>query len=421
MNKEIILSELRKNEFKCGADVRTSIAKKIKETMGLPLPNQLNIKDWAPVIDYATEVGGAKHGSEYNYRNAQGGVSTAKVYDLYQIPKEVVNPILVCFSGYMPAAVYTLEVFRSYRVKYGRGISLFVTGQGGNKGLFADVFNRETGLMVKTEAEAYMRAMEEVIGFDWVRKYQRQVTDTDTKGNFGEMYQLAKKKRWDEVTFILCSGQPWYTKRLLAEGMLEFAKPQYADVKVNLVVLDCPLTLDSSTPEGHLSEIMLGYIAASLGPLTKDTTPLTTDSEPDFTKERYLLPGVAEANWEMFKELITCYSNMGWPNYQELLYGVAHEEAVYNIIMADLRARASFTPEMYDRALTEDIKTYMSSVNPNGRDKFFCRKMYLKCGWYDGLRHHTEYSKTSYLDYKTCPENYEGWVRDDDPAEENYF
>ena len=408
---------LLENGFTCNAKARTEIATKIKKT-GYPESHKLELKKWAPIIDYAISIGGCAHGTEYNYRNAQGTMSVAKVLDLYEVPKDLVNPFLVCFSGYMPAAFYTLEAFRAYRVKYGRIIPLVVTGEGGNKGLFADVFNRSEGTVVETEAEAYMRIMSEILGEDIVRKYQHKVSDTDTHGNFVELYQLAKRQGLKEVTFVLCSGQPWYTKRLLAEGMLEFGKAAYADIKVNLVVLDCPLTLDSAFPEGHLSELMLGYIAASLGPLTKDTCSL---EQPDFSKERYLLPGVADADWSVFEELITNYSNMGWPNYQELLYGIEHKKAVYNIIMADLRARASFTPEIYDEAVKTDLTRYLNGVTANGRDKYFCRKIYLKIGWYEGVRHYTHYKETTYLEYKAKPENFEGWTKSTWDNVENLF
>ena len=416
--KNFVKKLLEENGFVCNAHARAEIAQKVKERFGYPKAHKLILSKWASVIEYAIRVGGCSHGTEFEYQNAQGTTSVAKVFDLYEIPKNLVNPFLVCFSGYMPAAIYTLEAFRAYRVKYNKFIPLIATGKGGNKGLFAEVFNRNEGVVIKTEAEAYMRIMSKVLSFDWVRKYQRNVSDTDTRGNFAELYKMAQSLGLKEVTFVLCSGQPWYTKRLLAEGMLEFGKSEYADVKVNLVVLDCPLTLDSAFPEGCLTELMLGYIAASLGPLTKDTCPL---DKPDFTKERYMLPGVAEADWSVFENLITHYSNMGWPNYQELLYGVDHKTAVYNIIMADLRARSTFTPAMYDEASTTDINKYMNGVEPNSRDKYFCRTVYLKIRWLDGRRYHTHYADTSYLEYKTNPEEFKRWQKTTWDAKENVF
>ena len=350
--KQKIETLLQEMNFACNAVAREKVANALET---LPKPHDFDPSKWLPVIKYAAEVGGCLHGTEYDYTNAQGSKSTAKVFAYQLIPDDLVNPFLVCFSGYMPAAFYTLDAYKAYKDKYGKKLPLVTIGKGGNKGLYASVFNRAEGVIVETEAEAYMRIMERVLPSEIVRKYQHTVSDIDTKGNFEELYKLAKEQGLSEVTFILCSGQPWYTKRLLAEGMLEYGKPEYADVKVNLVVLDTPITLDSAFPEGHLSEIMLGYIAASLGPLTKDTCSM---EKPDFTKERYLLPDVAEANWSVFAELITNYSNMGWPNYQELLYNVDHETAVYNIIESDLRARASFSPELYDSAAEEEIAKY---------------------------------------------------------------
>lgn len=113
--------------------------------------------------------------------------------------------------------------------------------------------------------------------------------------------------------------------------------------------------------DGHLSETMLGYIAASLGPLMKDTVTFDGSSSSE-NPERYLMPGVAEADWSVFKELISEFSNMGWPNYAELLYGTAHEEAILDIILSDLHARGSFTKDSYDEGLAEDLEAYQQFV-----------------------------------------------------------
>ena len=396
---EKVKALLQQIGYKCNAEARQLIAEAVDGNY-VPDRREPYLKDWADVIKYSIEVGGAKHGTNYQYRNAQGEFATAKVYDLYEIPNDLTNPILVCLSGYVPAAFYALEAFRAYKVKYGVELPIFATGKGGNKGLFEKVFNTAEGYMVGTEAEMYMRIMEKFIASDIVRQNQRAVVDTDTKGNFGEMYQLAKTTGCDEVTFVLCSGQPWYTKRLLAEGMLEFGKPEYADVKINLVVLDCPLSLDSCIPDGFVSEVLLGYIAASLGPLTKDTTPLDIEASPDFSKERYLLPGVAEADWSKFEELITYYSNMGWPNYQELLYGVDHETAVYNIIMADLRARYSFSKEEYESAISIQIDFYECFLcSYDERCKYFPRTITLLATWWDGFKRHSEVVELPYLEH----------------------
>ena len=53
---------------------------------------------------------------------------------------------------------------------------------------------------------------------------------------------------------------------------------------------------------------------------------------------------------------------MGWPNYAELLYGTAHEEAVLDIILSDLHARGSFTKDSYDEGLAEDLEAYQQFV-----------------------------------------------------------
>ena len=415
--KNFIKKQLEKFGYSCNAQARETIANAIQKKGITIEPHKFDIKEWAPIIKKAIEVGGCVHGTEYSYLNAQGSISTAKVFDLYQIPKKLTNPFLICFSGYMPAAIYAVEAMRSYEEKYQKKLPLFTTGKSGNKGLFTSVFNKTTGYMVNTEAESYMRIIEQIVPRKDIRKYQKPVTDINTKANFVEMYKLAKSLKLKEITPILCSGQPWYTKRLLSEGMLEFGKPQYSDVKINLVVLDCPLTLDSTTPEGHLSELMLGYIAASLGPLTKDTCPL---DNPDFSKERYLLPEVLDTDWSIFEKLITTYSNMGWPDYQESLYNVDHKTAALNIIEADLRARASFTPETYEDAIKCDINYYLRTPKENQR-KFFYRTICLKTSWYDGNNHYTSYNNIPYLDFKSNPELYKNWSHSPHNNKENHF
>lgn len=357
--REKVRALLAENGWKCNADGRRYVAERITAPL---VPRYLDEKKWKPVLEYAETVGGCQPGDKFAYTDARRQMATANVYDLYDIPDGLANPFVVCFSGFMTAHLYTMEAVRFYAKNHGKRLPIFCTGKEGNKGLFKSVFDRKEGLMVQTEAEAYLRPLSLLAPETWVRLYQRAVADTDTKGNFSEMFKLAEMMGYDEVTFLLCSGNFSYDKRLLAEGMLELAKPEYKGIKVNLAILHCPMCLNLAVPEGHLSELLLGYVAASLGPMMKDTTPLSPNLMPDFSKERYLLPGTAEEDWGCFKNLITNYSNMGWPNYQEILYDIDHETAVENIILADLHARASFTPQGYDEALRADIKKYQKFV-----------------------------------------------------------
>lgn len=158
--------------------------------------------------------------------------------------------------------------------------------------------------------------------------------------------------------------------------MWQLKQEKFAAVKVNLVLAHCPIFLPktlAAVPEAKISEIYLGYIAASLGPLKKDTVRfngVTKSAKP----ERYTMPGVFGADWEKFRDIIVNYSNMGWPNYQEILYGIDHEEAVANIILSDLFARASYTPEEYDRGITSLLGAYADFIGgaytPRSHGKF---------------------------------------------------
>ena len=49
---------------------------------------------------------------------------------------------------------------------------------------------------------------------------------------------------------------------------------------------------------------------------------------------------------------------MGWPNYEEILFGSNHEDAVTNVLVADLYARASFTEDSYDDEIRQDVAEY---------------------------------------------------------------
>lgn len=339
---------LKENNYACNAAGRQFIADRVKVTKPRQLPENIH-----EIIRYAAEVGGCFPKQVFPYANAQGGVSEARVCDLYDLPKDMVNPRLLYFSGCLTAPFYALEAIRFYAKQTGKLLESGSTGKEGNKGLFRNVYDRSEGLIIGTEYGANYRIMEHLAPSCYVRKHEREFLDTDTKENLLAQYQMALAEGLNEVTLVLVTGQPWYDKRLLAEWMYELRKEQYKDVKMNLVLAHCPLHLYGALPEAYPSEILLGYIAASLGPLTKDTVSLA-----DEQGERYLMPGVKEIDWSKLEPVIRNYGNMGWPNYSELLYGTPHEQAVEEIILADLFARASFTAEEYDKAAMFHINWY---------------------------------------------------------------
>lgn len=355
MNKNGIVAILKTNGYKCNADGR----RQVYEAVGALAPRELDPKYWAKVLKEAERVGGCRPGEVYKYTNAQGTVSEARVCDLYDLPKGMVNPIAVCFSGIMTAHLCTMEMVRFYTKQTGELLDFLPIGLGGNKGLFEDVFNQPgLGLMAEAEYKAYINLLEQLAPRSYVRANERACQDTDTAGNFDELYRFAKESG-KEVTFVLCSGNAFYDKRVLAEFLLKARDAKYADAKMNFVLAHCPIITDLEVVDGRLSEIMLGYVAAAIWPLRKDTVTFegkTTSQNP----ERYLMPGVEDAEWPIFEELIRQFNNMGWPNGAEMLYGVSHKEAVLELILSDLHARGAFSKESYERELRADLEKYQT-------------------------------------------------------------
>lgn len=348
-----VRAEINSLNVGCNATGREAIASNI-----IVARRDVRLQNWSRVLKYAEEVGGCKPGEEYSYPNAQGQTSIARVCDLYNLPTDMVNPYLVCFSGMMTAHLFAMEAIRFYAKKTNLLLPLLAIGKEGNKGLFSSVFNRKEGIVIGTEYETYLNAFEKMAPSSYVRRNQKAFEDMDTLGNLIAGYDFAKEEELDEITLVLCSGNFSYDKRLLSEWMLELKNKEYSDVKINIVLIHCPIFTGGNVPEGHISDILLGYVAASLGPLKKDTVPFGSDEKG----ERYLMPGVEEADWSVFEDLITNYSNMGWPDYQILLYGIDKDTAVENIIISDLYARASFSPEAYDEGVLQDIINYTGTI-----------------------------------------------------------
>ena len=339
---------LSSNGYKCNAQGRQFMADHVK------VLKPRSVKWDFSLFEAAESLGGLKPGTTFEYPNAQGSTSVARVVSLYDLPEDMINPYLYCFSGIMHAPIYAFEVLRFYAKKTGQLLPFISSGKEGNKGLFRDLFYRNEGLIRGTEYNSYYAIMAELADHNWVYANYTKCEDDDTEGNLVELYDFAKSKGLNEVTYVMVSGNPYYDKRLLAEWMWQLKQPKFADVRINLVLVHCTGWYTYNTkaiPEARIGhEIAMGYISAALGPLYKDTISFDGKTESE-RPERYLMPGVADADWSMFYDLIVNYSNMGWPNYQELLYGIDHNEAVENIILSDLFARASFTTQDYDQGI----------------------------------------------------------------------
>ena len=349
--KEKIEKLLVENGYKCNADGRKFIADRV----GALTPRQLDPEKWLPILKYVEENFGFTNDDCLFYAT-KGGKSAVTGHDLYALP-EVYNPVLVVFSGMMTAHLCAFEAIRFYAKKYYKLLPILAIGKGGNKGLYEEVFNRPQGLMVEAEYQAYLNLLDQLAPRNYVHANEQVCADTDTAGNFDELYKFAKAAE-KPVTFVLCSGNFSYYKRLLAEFMLKAEEPQYSDVKMDFAIAHCPIITKLHVVDGRLSEIMLGYIAASIGPMMKDTITFDGKTSSEHP-ERYLMPGMDKVDWAMLQELIAEYSNMGWPNYSELLYGTDHKKAVLDIILADLRARGSFSSTSYDEELLKDLNDYI--------------------------------------------------------------
>ena len=361
-DREYIVALLEQKNFACNAAARGFVAERVE------VFKPRNVFFSTEVINAAEKLGGLEPGMTFDYPNAQGGTSTARACSLYDLPKDMVNPYLCCFGGMMTAPLYAMEILRVYAKQTGIVLPFLSCGKEGNKGLFKKLFYRDNGIIRKTEYDSYYKIMSYLAGPEYAYANYKECNDDNTEGNLIELYQFAKERNLQEITLVLCTGNPFYDKRLLAEWMWQLKQEKFAEVKIDLVCVHCPVFYSMTKnpavymPEARVSEIYNGYIAACLGPLAKDTISFdgkTTSAHP----ERYLMPGVAEADWEMFRELIVDYSNMGWPNYQELLYGIDHEEAVVNIILSDLFARASYTAEEYDSAILAHVCRYRNFLS----------------------------------------------------------
>ena len=353
-SREQFMAWLSENDFKCNAAGRNFMAERVK----VIAPRPVTVDE--ATLDKAEELGSFLEGSVFEYTNADGKIATVRVCSLYNLPKNMENPYLYCFGGVMTAPFYAFEILRFYAKQTGKLLPFVSSGKEGNKGLFNKLFYRDYGLIRKTEYDSYYAIMARMSEHRWLYSQYETFNDDTTEGNLMEMYRFAKDRGIGTITLILCTGNPYYDKRLVAEWMWLLKNSAYASVKINLVVAHCPRFISESIaiPEARISEIYLGYIAACLGPLRKDT--ITLDGKTQSEKpERYLMPGVKETDWTDFRDIIVNHSNMGWPNYQEIIYGIPHQEAVANIILSDLFARASYTPQDYDRGIDDMLQLYI--------------------------------------------------------------
>ena len=361
--KFMLESKRVSEKYGCGAAGRQEMTHRVKVKEQRPLSKNNSQR----FFETAEKLGGLLPGEAFEYPTPFG-YQIAQTCSLMNIP-EMVNPFLVCFSGHMGAPLFAMEAIRFYAKKYGKLLPFLAIGKSGNKGLFEKVYNRSEGIVIGSEAEAYCNIMSMMAPETYVRKYQQTFNDMDTEGNLRELYRFAKEQCLQEVSYILVTGQPWYDARILAEWMFMLNRAEFAEIKINLVMVHCPIWLKGHTPDTSISEISLGYVVASLGPLTKDTMTFTGQTKSD-RPERYLMPCAKSVNWSVFKEVFSNYNNMGWPDYSKLLYNRPHDEAMAEVFMAHLFALKSFNANTYDEGIKKDVEYYLHKMSLCGAGYF---------------------------------------------------
>ena len=353
-NREEFMALLRAQGTKCNQQVRTFFSENVEVLQ----PRYFDMS--LETLLKAERVGGLFPGTTFEYPNAQGGMSVARVCSLYELPEDMVNPYLYVFGGHMMAPFYALEVLRFYFKQWKRMLPFLTSGREGNKGLFKKLYDRTEGIIRRTEYDAYSNIMSMLTSHEYAFANYEEFNDTDTAGNLVEIYNFALQRGLKEITFVMVTGNPYYDAALLMEWMYQLKDSKFSEVKINLVLVHCPIFvtyLKQAVPEARFTEIGIGYMTASIARLPKDTITFDGQTKSEHP-ERYLKPGLENVDWSPFRDSIVNCSNMGWNNYQEQLYGIDHEEAVANILLSDLFARNSYTAEEYDNGIIATVDRY---------------------------------------------------------------
>ena len=224
VNEQEFYNLLESNNFACNAAGRAFMAEHVQVLRPRPLKA---ISSY--MFKEAEKLGGLEPGQTFEYPNAQGGTSVARVCSLYDLPANMKNTYLYVFSGVMTAPFYGFEILRFYYKRTKQILPFISSGKEGNKGLFKDVFYRDAphALINKTEYDSYYQIMAQLGDRSWVYQNYTPCEDDDTAGNLVELYEFAKSKGMGEITFVICSGNPFYDKRLLAEWMLQLKDEKF--------------------------------------------------------------------------------------------------------------------------------------------------------------------------------------------------
>lgn len=331
-----------------------------------PFSSPAGTKEW---LIKSSDIGGLKPGYTMRYPT-YSGYNVIKVCSLDDLPEKMVNPKIVCFSGYLAAWVLALEILRRLGQETDTLTEILAIGKECNKGLYKDVYEANYGLIRNTEYETYLNTLEQILPRSFVRKNQQIFEDIDTAGNLRELYRFAREKGMKEVTYILATGQPWYDKRVVGEFPLPFIlnPEEYKDVKVNFVLVHSPLWLTGHLPENSVNPIAVGYSLASIGPLLQNYICLQDDYSYScfFEKKERVnhLPNEllirTHPFWKESEPYFMWGNNMGWPDYEIRRYDCCKQKAIEHIHISHLVALSCISKQKYESGLEETIKDYKS-------------------------------------------------------------
>ena len=349
------------HRFGLGEEARKHILRQAEAGGPRGLPHRISawrLLDLPDVFFWAQEIGGLCPNQTFTYPNAQGSYSTAITCSINGVPR-LKNPFVVAHHGLVTAPLYALDVIRYYAKKYHELLPFIAIGK--HNVIFDKLYNRNSGIICKSEANAYYNIMSMLAPESYARKYQKATEANFYVDNIEGLYYFAKAQGLDEISLILCSGQSSSDKAILSRWMYMLKDDKFADIKINLALVICPMWLKGNTPDNYQSEISLSRQACNIGEMMQDTITFDGQTKSSSPK-RYSLQSTAKSYFKAFEYIIKNYNCFGHPLHSHELYGTNFKDAVEEVFKACLWADASFVPEDYENGIKIDIAEYKSIV-----------------------------------------------------------